>query len=110
MTGRRRSMDDHVRSFLDDIVAHPHDDAPRLIFADWIDDHADALPAEVRDRGQLIRVQYALEGLDEDDPRRPMLQTRAAALIFANYAAWTEGFDRTLHQPTFRRGFMEGIT
>ena len=44
-------MDDHVQSFLDDILAHPHDDAPRLIYADWIEERGEA------ERAQFIRRQ-----------------------------------------------------
>ena len=42
------------RAFLDDIIAHPEDDAPRLIFADWLGEHGDEARAE------FIRVQVAL--------------------------------------------------
>jgi uncharacterized protein (TIGR02996 family) len=45
--------------FLQDIVAHPEDDTPRLIYADWLEDHGDP------DRAAFIRVQCALARLDE---------------------------------------------
>jgi uncharacterized protein (TIGR02996 family) len=38
-------------AFLQDILAHPEDDTPRLIFADWLADHGDP------ERGELIRLQ-----------------------------------------------------
>ena len=43
----------HEEAFLEDIVAHPDDDAPRLVFADWLDDHGDA------DRAEFIRLQVS---------------------------------------------------
>jgi uncharacterized protein (TIGR02996 family) len=45
------------RAFLADIIAHPDDDAPRLILADWLDER-DA-PGD-RDRAEFIRVQCEL--------------------------------------------------
>ena len=41
--------------FLADIAAHPEDDAPRLIFADWLEDHGQP------ERAELIRLQCRLE-------------------------------------------------
>jgi uncharacterized protein (TIGR02996 family) len=38
-------------AFLADIQANPDDDRPRLVFADWLEDHGD--PA----RAEFIRVQ-----------------------------------------------------
>jgi uncharacterized protein (TIGR02996 family) len=40
--------------FLQDIIEHPEDDAPRLIYADWLEEHGDP------DRGEFIRVQCRL--------------------------------------------------
>jgi uncharacterized protein (TIGR02996 family) len=39
------------QAFLADIVEHPDDDAPRLVFADWLDDQGDS------DRAAFIRLQ-----------------------------------------------------
>jgi uncharacterized protein (TIGR02996 family) len=38
-------------AFLADILAHPEDDTPRLIYADWLDEHG------LEERAELIRVQ-----------------------------------------------------
>jgi uncharacterized protein (TIGR02996 family) len=42
--------------FLQAILASPTDNGPRLIYADWLDEHGDP-------RGEFIRVQCTLEGL-----------------------------------------------
>lgn len=47
-------MDDQIQSFLDAIRAHPADDGPRLLLADWLDERGDPW-------GEFIRVQCALE-------------------------------------------------
>jgi uncharacterized protein (TIGR02996 family) len=69
------------RAFLDDVIACPEDDGPRLIYADWLDDQGEAARAE------FIRVQCALARLDEDDPERDALLDRQRR---AEAAGWWE--------------------
>jgi uncharacterized protein (TIGR02996 family) len=64
-------------AFLQAVLDSPDDDTPRLVYADWLDDHADRLPGrdpqEVRARAEFIRLQIAAEGHDDDpdfDPHR----------------------------------------
>jgi uncharacterized protein (TIGR02996 family) len=54
------------------IIENPAEDTPRLVFADWLDEHADAFPtpAAVRRRAAFIRDDIALSQLDEYDPAR----------------------------------------
>jgi len=68
------------RALYHSILAAPHDDAPRLVYADWLDDRAATepdLPARrLRARAELIRVQVALArsgpgGWKRDKPRPP---------------------------------------
>src|SRR5262249_25585093 len=42
-------------SFLAEIIANPEDDAPRLVFADWLDENGEA------DRADFIREQIRLD-------------------------------------------------
>jgi uncharacterized protein (TIGR02996 family) len=54
----------HDEAFLQDILEHPHDDTPRLIYADWLEDHGGEARAE------FIRLQLLLTahgGSDERD-------------------------------------------
>ena len=39
----------------------PEDDGPRLVLADWLEEHDDP-------RGEFVRLQVLLEKLDPDDP------------------------------------------
>ena len=57
--------------FLQDIHAHPEDDTPRLIYADWLDDNHQ--PA----RAQFIRLQCRLAKLDLEDPDYDLLRLQA---------------------------------
>jgi len=46
------------------VIAHPDDDAPRLVFADWCEEQGDTLRAE------LIRVQVALARVGPEPERK----------------------------------------
>src|SRR5206468_7966092 len=68
-------------AFIQAIIADPDDDAPRLIYADWLDERGDP-------RGEFIRVQCALARMDEWDPRRWDLKRREQDLLAAHKRAW----------------------
>jgi uncharacterized protein (TIGR02996 family) len=65
-------------AFLDAIVATPDDDAPRLVFADWLEDHGNEHAAA---RAAFIRVQCEAAKLAHDDPRLPDLRRREDELL-----------------------------
>lgn len=52
-------------SFLAAIIADPQEDAPRLIFADWLEEHGE------RDRAEFIRVQCELAMTPESPIKTP---------------------------------------
>jgi uncharacterized protein (TIGR02996 family) len=91
------------RAFLDDIIAHPEDDAPRLIYADWLDEHGDEARAE------FIRVQVALakKRLPAGAGPRRDLQRREKALFRENGPRWAEAYGRWGSKDLvhWRRGF-----
>jgi uncharacterized protein (TIGR02996 family) len=98
----RLGMLPEAAAFLDRVCADPDDDGPRLILADWLDEHGDP-------RGEFIRVQLALARLPADDPHREALVEREAALLARFHVPWTEGFKGLAAGPEFRRGFVETI-
>src|SRR5262245_36042235 len=53
-------MSDLRTAFFEAIAAEPDSDAPRLVYADWLDDRGEA------DRAELIRVQCELARLKAD--------------------------------------------
>jgi uncharacterized protein (TIGR02996 family) len=96
----------HEEAFLQDVLEHPDEDAPRLVYADWLMDQADPAGAA---RGEFIHLQCALLGT-EDSARRDELQARARQLLSAHQREW----DSTLHRlgcsrVTYRRGFVEEV-
>ena len=91
--------------FLDAVFARYHDDGPRLIYADFLEDAGD--PA----RAELVRVQLALARMTEEHPRRPELANREAELLVENLPRWTEHLrDLLAGPPQFRRGVLDSVS
>ena len=63
----------HDEAFLQSIRETPDDDAPRLIYADWLEEHGDARAAA---RAEFIRLQCQRARLPAYDPRRQDLLDR----------------------------------
>src|SRR5207245_144489 len=94
--------------------ADPDDDAPRLIFADWLDEHGEAagIP-DAAARAEFIRVQIALAHGVEDEERRALLEARQSGLIEQHGGDWEQPASRLRDahwHRVFRRGFQEDAT
>jgi uncharacterized protein (TIGR02996 family) len=96
------AMSSKARSFLEDIIAHPDDDAPRLILADWLEDHGDSVRAE------FIRVQIERARLPEWDARQVRLRLREEELLAEYGDQWKSELPRIegIRWDEFRRGFV----
>jgi len=89
-------------AFLQAVLDAPDDDAPRLIYADWLDEHGDA------DRAEFIRVQCEEAKLGLKDPRAEQLRKRAARLLKSHAAEWDQPVAAALgHRIPRRPGFWE---
>src|SRR5947209_4087839 len=84
------------------IWAGPHEDTPRLVYADWLQETGD--PANVA-RAEFIRLQCELARLDEDDPRQRELARRPHTLLKQHRAVWNSGLPKSLQRVQFVRGF-----
>ncbi len=96
-------MDERQR-FLRAIEAEP-DDAPRLVFADWLEDHGDA------DRGRFIRLQCEHHRLKEATPRGEPARLRQLmqeidGLLERHREEWTAGLPAWARKEGFERGFL----
>src|SRR5919201_1793466 len=89
-----------------DVVEHPEDDTPRLVYADWLDEHGGAKRAA---RAELIRVQCELARLPEEDDRVPALRRREEELLARPGDAWVKALDVPAADYEFRRGFVEQV-
>ncbi len=88
------------------IVAAPEDDAPRLIYADWLEEHGDAEQAD------FIRASLELHGLAANDPRRNALADQVKATAEARGREWLSAVGIASAdelEPTFSRGCVEGL-
>jgi uncharacterized protein (TIGR02996 family) len=108
--------------FLQAICADPDDDAPRLVYADWLDDHGEAdRAAFIRDQCELARLgvpdsrhadYYSPTGALPVPPppgsRRSALEASVARLLKKHERAWVKPLHRPfqLHRWEFHRGFV----
>jgi uncharacterized protein (TIGR02996 family) len=88
--------------FLRAIGADRDDDTPRLVFADWLDEHGQP------ERAEFIRVQCALARLPDGDPRRRPLAAREQAL-WPHRDPDPEGAVRRAGNIAWRRGFPDAV-
>ncbi len=94
---------DPSRAFLDQVLAHPEDDVPRLIYADFLEERGDP-------RGEFIRLQCQLDQMDEYDPHRLDLKHRCDELLFHHGDAWASELKQDVRKAEFARGFIDKIT
>jgi uncharacterized protein (TIGR02996 family) len=80
-----RAARPEVLAFLQDMQDNPHDDAPRLILADWLEENGDAEDAP---RAELLRVQSQAARLPSGDPRYPLLRAREQGLLHERGERW----------------------
>jgi uncharacterized protein (TIGR02996 family) len=95
---------DQDAAFLRGIIERPDDDTPRLVYADYLEEHVQP------DRAAFVRVQCALARLPESDPRRPELEARERALLREHEEEWVRPLRGLADEWTFRRGFVEQVT
>jgi uncharacterized protein (TIGR02996 family) len=95
-------------AFLQDIIDSPDDDTPRLIYADWLEEH------DQPERAEFIRVQCELARLSDDDgpalsERRDKLEATERLLLKAHLEEWAGPLRGRVDGSSFRRGFVAAI-
>ncbi|HKB05988.1 MAG TPA: TIGR02996 domain-containing protein [Gemmataceae bacterium] len=87
------------------VLADPDDDAPRLVYADWLDEHAR------HERAALIRLQVEHARLPAYDPRRQVLARQANRLLDLYRDAWVAELPRLpgITWGAFERGFVATV-
>jgi uncharacterized protein (TIGR02996 family) len=84
------------------VIANPDDDVVRLAFADWFEEN------DQPERAEFIRTQIERTRLPDDHLRHSELALREMTLLAEHGKEWF-GFNPTLDQIAFRRGFVESI-
>ena len=92
-------------AFMADIIENPDADGPRLIYADWLDDHGHA------ERAEFIRVQLELAKPAEEnglrpDSRRAELEARERELLAMHGEEWIGRIGDWVTGWRFRRGML----
>ena len=74
------------RALIQAVIAAPDDDTPRMVYADWLDEHGRP------ERAEFIRVDCELARLADNEPgrqaRAEALWERRVELIEAHYRTW----------------------
>jgi uncharacterized protein (TIGR02996 family) len=84
-------------------IAEAHaDDTPRLVYADWLEEHGDA------PRAEFVRVQCELAAAPAAD-RRPPLRVRERELLTAHRGAWCESLGVPVEDVSFARGLADRV-
>src|SRR5262245_49699666 len=126
---RKKATPSPREAFLADILPHPEDDGPRLVYADWLTDHGQT--ETDRARGEFIHLQCRMAGLEENSPERLDLQPRERDLLADHGSAWMKELPTAVrklpctyrfrddqwpnwvkyedHSCTFRRGFVASV-
>jgi uncharacterized protein (TIGR02996 family) len=90
------------KALLAAIHEHPLDDAPRLVYADWLDEQGGAAASA---RAEFIRAQCELELLAAYDPRYPALAAREKKLLRKWREVWLVELSKQYPDTEFWRGF-----
>src|SRR5579884_2831930 len=89
----------HADAFLEDILANPDDDGPRLIYADWLEENGQP------ERAEFIRVQIALAS----GRSGAGLEAREQELLGKYGADWAKPLRGLVQQWSFQRGFVADV-
>ena len=94
------------RSFLEQIVALPDDDTPRLVFADWLEEQGRD------DRAEFVRVQVDRARLPAWDPAQVRLRVREKQLLDAHGEEWLKELPAVegARWEGFRRGVVAEVS
>src|SRR5262245_61836378 len=89
---------DQERAFWRAIIDSPEDDAPRLVYADWLDDHGQI------ERAELIRASCRLAAMPEHDADRLDLLDRVRELARAETERWQRALKGIVDRLNLHRG------
>ena len=106
------------------ILANPDEDTPRLVFADWLDEHGDASPHAAGTseggsgeawganswRAKFIRAGCAAARAAPYSQAKYDLTAQADGLQGLHGAEWAAGLDGLTVAARFARGFVEEVT
>src|SRR6476620_2809417 len=92
------------QTLLNAIVENPGDDAVRLVYSDWLEEHGQP------DRAEFVRAQIELARGKGGEARRERLRKRERELLAAHEAEWVGALRSAVRRAAFVRGFVERVT
>jgi uncharacterized protein (TIGR02996 family) len=93
-----------AEALLQAIAENPDEDTPRLVYADWLDEHGQP------ERAEFIRVQIEIASQDDDKTdEAKRLGHRENALLEAHRKEWTAHLEPFNGDVQFARGFPEFV-
>jgi uncharacterized protein (TIGR02996 family) len=92
-------------AFRRSILESPDDDAPRLVYADWLDERGES------DRAEFIRLQVRLARTDQADPDHRALKSVVDQISQAHHVEWVNQLPQfeDVHWEIFDRGFISTV-
>lgn len=100
----RAPIPTEVRSFFRAIKENPDDDAPRLIFADWLQEQGDDATAA---RGEYLRLCVLRHRLSSDDANYSLLKRREGELFTEHRWMWLGPLRDAARAWAFERGMIQ---
>jgi uncharacterized protein (TIGR02996 family) len=96
----------HADAFLDTILKDPDDDTPRLVYADWLEEHGGPAGAA---RAEFIRVQCRLAAGRLPVAVRQELEARQRQLLRGQGEDWGGDVRGLVFQLLWHRGFVAEV-
>jgi uncharacterized protein (TIGR02996 family) len=88
-------------ALLNAIRAHPDEDTPRLVYADWLQEN------DRPERAEFIRLQCAIARLPDSAKEKAEKQTRATELLEENEKEWFDTLRSDFESCEIERGFVK---
>jgi uncharacterized protein (TIGR02996 family) len=90
-------------AFLRSVALDSADNAPRLVFADWLEEQGETARAE------FVRVQCELTSSTIPEERRHAVRVRERELLNAHRQKWCQAFGLPIEDVSFERGLINGM-
>ncbi|MCX7664814.1 MAG: TIGR02996 domain-containing protein [Gemmataceae bacterium] len=100
-----RFLNDDQEALYNAIVEAPDDDAPRLIYSDWLEEHGDT------DRADFIRLQIRISKMKPYDPEAKLLTRQEQEFLLKHEIEWINELPSApgIKWESFTRGFIRAV-
>lgn len=86
------------------VLAQPDEDLPRLVFADWLEEHGEV------DRATFIRAQIEAKRAEPFSLAAQLADQQANLLLIMNWDQWVTPLGDSVRSFRFGRGFIDELT